>query len=111
MDQVIELAKRLGKQLSAHERTAELKRAQQGVDSDSDAGELVKSYQKQMQRIAELEKDQKPIEVADKQKLRDLEEKISINPALSNLTRRQVDFVEMMRKVKEAIDSELQVSI
>ena len=111
MDQVIELAKRLGKQLSAHERTAELKLAQQGADSDSEAGELVKSYQEQMQRIAELEKEQKPIEVADKKKLRALEEKISMNPVLSNLTRRQVDFVEMMRKVKEAIDDELQISI
>jgi len=111
MDTVIELAKRLGKQLSAHERTAELKAAQQAADGDSEAGELVKSYQEQMQRITELEKGQKPIEVADKQKLRDLEEKISLNPALSDLTRRQVDFVEMMRKVKEAIDGELQISI
>ena len=111
MDTIVELAKRLGKQLSAHERTAELKAAQKAADSDSEAGQLVKSYQEQMQRIAELEKEKKPIEVADKQKLRDLEEKISLNPALSNLTRRQVDFVEMMRKVKEAIDGELQVSI
>ncbi len=111
MDHVIELARRLGEQLSKHERTMELKAAQQAADADSQAGELVKSYQQQVDRIATLEKGQKPIEVTDKQKLRDLEEKISLNPALSNLTRRQVDFVEMMRKVKEAIDGELQVSV
>jgi cell fate (sporulation/competence/biofilm development) regulator YlbF (YheA/YmcA/DUF963 family) len=111
MDQVIELARRLGEHLSKHDRTLQLKAAQEAVDGDNEAGEMVKSYQQQMQRITELEKAQKPIEVTDKQKLRELEEKIAINPVLSNLTRRQVDFVEMMRKVKEAIDSELQISI
>ena len=81
------------------------------VNDDGDAGELVKAYQAQAERMAELEKSNKPIEVEEKRKLAELEEKIGTHPTLAELTRRQVDFVEMMRKVKQAIDQELQIDL
>ena len=109
MDQLIELARRLGKQIAAHERTVLLKKAQKEVDTDTEAQQLVKQYQEQTQKIHDLEQQQKPIEVSDKHKLCDLEEKISLNPRLSELTRRQVDFVDMMRKIKKNIDDQLEV--
>lgn len=111
MDQLIELAKRLGRQMAAHERTTLLKQAQQSVDDDKEAAELIKAYQAQAERIAALEKENKPIEVDDKHKLTELEGKLGTHPTLAELTRRQVDFVEMMRKVKQAIDIELKIDV
>ena len=111
MDHLIELAKRLGKQMAAHENSQLLKQAQQNVDSDALAKELVESYQKQAQKITDLEEQQKPIEIEDKHQLSDLQQKIATHAGLAELTRRQVDFLDMMRKIRQAIDSELEITL
>ena len=109
MEQLIEMARRLGQKISQHERTTLLKQAQQEVNSDPDTARLVEQFQKQIDKIHSLEQQQKPVEVEDKHLLADLEKQISTHPQLSNLSRRQADFVEMMRKVKETIDNQLQM--
>ena len=109
MEQLIALAERLGRQIAAHERTIRLKEAQKTASVDTEAHALIEEYQQQGEKIRQLEAQQKPIEVADKHKLQEIEQKISINEKLKELTRRQVDFVEMMRKVKQAIDNQLQM--
>ena len=111
MDQLIELAKRLGKQIAAHENSQLLKQSQKTVDHDARAKDLVENYQKQAQKIADLETQQKPIEIDDKHKLRDIQQKIAAHTGLAELTRRQVDFLDMMRKIRQAIDSELEITL
>ena len=111
MEQLIEMAQELGEKIAVHERTIRLKQAQKQVSDDSQASQLVQDYQKQAQRLSELESQQKPIEVEDKRLLRELEEKISTHPTLTELTRKQVDFVEMMQKVKQAIDDQLKIKL
>lgn len=110
MEQLLELARRLGRQIAAHERTVLLKKAQEAADQDPQATELVKAYHAHMEKIHKLEEARQPVEVADKHRLQDLEQQISMNPALKDLSRRQVDFVEMMRKVKQSIDGELDLN-
>ena len=109
MQELIAMAQQLGKKLAAHERTAALKAAQKATNDDPETSTLVQDYQKQMEKIQQLEQEVKPIEPEDKHLLADLETKISTNALFSELTRRQTDFVEMMQKVKQAIDNELQV--
>ncbi len=110
MEQLIESARQLGRKIAAHERTVLLNKAQKAVNEDSEAGGLIGEYQQQAEKIRKLEQEQKPIEVEDKHKLKEIEQKISINDKLKELTRRQVDFVEMMQKIKQAIDNQLQVT-
>ena len=109
MERLIELAQQLGKRIAEHERTVLLKQAQKEVNDDADAVKIVQDYQKQADKIHQLEREQKPIEVADKHKLSDLETQISTHPKLAQLTKRQVDFVEMMQKVKAAIDNQIKL--
>ncbi len=109
MEQLVELARRLGKLMAAHERTVLMKKSQEAVNGDEEAKKLIEEYQRQAKKIHELERQNQPIEVDDKHKLRDIEQKISMNPNLQELTRRQVDFIEMTRKVKQAIDEQLEV--
>ena len=109
MQELITMARELGKKLAAHERTAALKAAQKSINEDPQASQLVQDYQKQVEKIQKLEQEVKPIEPEDKQLLAELETKISTNALFSELTRRQADFVEMMQKVKQSIDNELQV--
>jgi len=109
MDELISMARQLGKKLAAHERTAKLKAAQKAINDDPTANQLVQDYQKQVEKIHKLEREVKPIEPEDKRLLAELETKISTNELIAELTRHQADFVEMMQKVKQAIDNELQV--
>ena len=109
MEQLIEMASSLGQRIAAHERTTLLKQAQKAVNEDTEAGGLIKQYQQQAEKIGQLEQEQKPVEVVDKQRLREIEQKISTNEKLKELTHRQVDFVEMMHKVKQTLDNELQL--
>ena len=109
MENVIEMAQQLGQKLATHERTLLLKEAQKAVSADSDAVDLIKQYEEQAKKIQQLQAEQKPIEVEDKHKLKEIEEKISVNDSLKEMTKRQVDFVEMMRKVKDAIDKQLEM--
>ncbi len=109
MERLVEIARQLGKKIADHERTTLLKQAQKAVNDDPDAVEIIQNYQNQAQKIRQLELDKKPIEVADKHLLADLEAKIGTHPKLTELTKRQVDFVEMMQKVKAAIDKQIQL--
>lgn len=109
MERIVELARQLGRRMAGHERTTLLKDAQKKLDEDDQAKELMEQYRQQSERIGQLDQEQKPIEVSDKHKLTELEQKLSTNAAISELIRRQADFVEMMRKVKTTIDNELQV--
>lgn len=109
MEELISMAQQLGKKLAAHERTAKLKAAQQAINDDPQANQLVQEYQKQVDKIQKLEQETKPIEPEDKRRLAELESQIGTHPMFADLTRRQADFVEMMQKVKQAIDNELQV--
>ncbi len=108
MEHLIELARRLGKQIAASERTELLKKAQGTLREDGQAGQLLEDYRVHVQKIQGLEKANKPVEVEDKRKLQELEGQIAANGVIGELTRRQADFVELMQKVKEAIDGELQ---
>ena len=108
MDKVIELARNLGREIAADERAISLKKAQEALNQDKEAQELIKQYQQQAEKIHQLEQQQKPIEVGDKHKLQEIELEIGKNENIKELTRRQADFVEMMNRVKETIDSELQ---
>ena len=109
MERLIELAQQLGKKIADHERTTLLKQAQKAVNDDPDAVEIIQNYQNQAQKIHQLEHEKKTIEVADKHLLADLEAKIGTHPKLTELTKRQVNFVEMMQKVKTAIDQQIQL--
>ena len=111
MADVLVLAERLGKELAQDQRTSNLKDAQKALEEDKEAQELMAEYQKQAVKMAELERDGKVIEVADKHAWAAAQEKISLNETLKELTRRQMDFVDMMRKVKEAIDKQLQIEM
>ncbi len=108
MQEVIELARKLGEMIASHPRTKALKEMQQVLDKDEQARNLLKDYQKQIERIHSLESAGKPIEVADKHALRDIEQKMANNETLKQISIKEVDFVEMMNKVKEEIDSKIQ---
>jgi len=107
MQDILDMARQLGQKIAQDSRTLNFKKAQQSLHSDPEADRLLKAYQEQAQKLQTLEKQGKPIEVADKHKLRDAELALGSNPNMQEYLRSQIEFLELMRKVREAVDKEL----
>ncbi len=107
MEQILEQAEKLGRMIALHERTAMWKQIQQQVAQEPETAEIIQGYQAQYAKIQQLQAENKPIEVEDKHLLQELEQKMMTNNSVKELTRRQMEFVELMKNVKETIDKQL----
>ena len=103
MDNVLELAARLGQEIRGHERYLQLREAEKKVMADPQATKIQEDLERQLHRIQDLEAEMKPIEVADKRELARLQQVARTHPALQELLRVQADYFEMMNKVNNTI--------
>jgi cell fate (sporulation/competence/biofilm development) regulator YlbF (YheA/YmcA/DUF963 family) len=97
-------AQALGEALAAHPAVRAHYEARRDVRADASANELLRDYQVQLDRLRQLERDRQPVEVADKHKLKDLENRVAGSEVLKRLMRTQADFVALMTQVNHAID-------
>ena len=104
MDDLIAAARELGKKIATHQRTRDFTAAAKAVAEDKEAQGILKAYQEQVEHLRNLEKSQKPIEVADKRKLADAEARVAGNEKLKNMMKQQADYLEMMHRINRAID-------
>ena len=107
MEDIIAMAERLGKAISASPQAASLRQAQAAMRADEAASKLLADFQAQTEKIARLEGEQKPVEVADKHKLEDLHKKLIATEAFKTLTAAQVEYVDVMRRVNDAIRAQM----
>lgn len=97
----------LGEALAAHPTVRDYHAAQKAARDDRTAQELVTTYQTQLGRIRTLEASGKPVEVADKQKLKTIEQQMSGSDVLKRLMRAQADYIDLMNRVNQAMDAPL----
>jgi len=107
MDNVLELARKLGQEIRGSERYRLLREAEKGVLGNPEARKIQDDLEKQLQKIRDLELAMKPIEVADKHEFSRLQELAARHPGLQVLLKAQTDYFEMMNKVNNAILMEL----
>ena len=107
MDQIIELAQRLGKAIAQSPQARSLVAVRDELAAQPQVEQLLKDYQQQADKITQLENEQKPIEVEDKHKLDELHGKLISNDLFKKLTAAQVDYVDLMRKVNGALRKEI----
>ena len=103
LDKIIAEAGKLGRSIAETAISKAFLERREQLDNDNQAQELVEDYQKQLQKIAELERAGKPIEPEDKHKLTDLQQKVASNETLKCWMKAQADFSELMGKVNKAI--------
>ena len=108
MDEVLELARRLGQAIRQHPRYALLREAEKKVLADAAAVKIQEDLEKQLHRMHDLEASNQPVEVADKRELARLQDLARSNPALQQLLKVQADYFEMMNRVNRTILTELQ---
>ena len=107
MSAILELARRLGKAIAESSEAAELRAAAEKLNADEALGETLKAYQEQHEKVADLRQANKPIEVDDKHKLSELEDRLASSEVFKRFTAAQVEFVDVMRKVSEAMHADL----
>ncbi|MFH1746279.1 MAG: YlbF family regulator [Planctomycetota bacterium] len=105
--ELIDKARNLGEAIANHDTVKSYYTARQGVQDDREAQALLGEYTLHMQRMQQLEREQKPIEVADKQKVAEFESKISSNDLLKQLMRTQADYAALMNQVNQAMETPL----
>jgi len=106
MQDILEMAGRLGKQVAADARAQRLAKARTAFDGNVEARRLIDEYERQQNKVAELEMTGKPIEPVDKRRLMDLHQQVISSPVLKDLLKAQADYVEMMALISERIERE-----
>ncbi|NIA07135.1 MAG: hypothetical protein GWP14_05790 [Actinobacteria bacterium] len=82
-----------------------LLKARRELQVDKQAHKMLEDYQEQMQKIATLEKERKPVEPEDKRMLVELQQKVASHETLKLWIKAQADFSQLMRDVNQAIAS------
>ncbi len=107
MSAIIELANRLGKAIADSPQAAALREARQGLEDHPEVKELLRNFREQSTKIMQLEAEQKPVDVEDKHKLQDLQTKLVATEVFKKFTAAQVEYIDMMRQVNEAMQKQL----
>jgi len=107
VEEITRLAERLGKAIADSPEARKLRETRGALSASPELSETLKEYQKQSEKIATLESENKPVEVDDKHRLRDLHEKLVASDIFKKYTAAQVDYVDMMRKVNDALQGPL----
>ena len=103
MSAIIELAQRLGKSIADSPQAAALRAARKELDSRPEIKKLLEDFQAQSEKLADLEQAKKPIEVADKHRLAELQDKLVGEEVFKKFTAAQVEYVDLMRRVNETL--------
>ena len=102
-----ELADKLGAEMAASKAAREFKLRRHEVAADPAAQALLQNYQTQLDLLAKKQHEGKPIEVAEKHALRDLQEKTYNHDKLKALVASQADYVEMIQQVNDILGKHL----
>jgi len=101
--EIVDAATELGAQVARHEAVVRLETTLKKLKDDVDAQRLFNDYHRHMADVGQKKEQGRPIEVQDKQRLESLQEKMVTNPVLRELQIHQMDYLDLMRRVDDAI--------
>jgi cell fate (sporulation/competence/biofilm development) regulator YlbF (YheA/YmcA/DUF963 family) len=107
MQDILDLAQRLGKAIAESPQARKLLEARRELDKHKDLLDLLKAHREQAARLARLEEEQKPIEVDDKHKLAEIETRLAAADPMKSLTAAQMEYVDLMRKVNQTLQQHM----
>lgn len=109
MDETIKIAESLGAAIAKTPQFQDLKRLETDARADKEISTLTKDYQDIMQRLTDLERNLKPIEVEDKKKFETLRTKVLASEKIQTLLKAQTEYTEMMSGINRAITAPLKI--
>lgn len=106
MDEILDLATKLGKMMAADARAVAMATARKGLEDSPSERQLLSEYESQQQKMAGLEAAGKPLEPEDKRKLADLHGKVVSSEVIKELIKAQTGYVELMSAVSRRIEEQ-----
>ena len=103
MADILALASQLGQAIADAPQAKALRAAREAMHAQEETVHLLGDYQEQIEKVAALEHDGKPIEPDDKHALKKLETRLLSRPDFKAFTEAQVEYVELMRQVNDTI--------
>lgn len=101
--QILEEADKLGQLVAQHPAVGRYRDAQRAVAGDPDAGRLLADFDRQIEALARQEQSGLPVTDAQQMQLEALQSRIVSHLKIKALNLAQVDFVDLLRKVSQAI--------
>ena len=105
--QILAEADKLGQLVAQHPAVEKYKQAQKAVAEDPDAGRAMAEFERQLETLARQEASGAGITDAQRQQLENLQSRIVSNIKVKALNMAQVDFIDLLRKVNQAIQSKV----
>lgn len=102
---ILDQAAKLGELIAEHDAAKKMDAAAKAFDSDVASQRALTDYQRFAQSLQTKAQQGQPIEVADKQKLEQLQQAVVTNPLLANMQRAEMNYLDLLRKVDGAIVS------
>jgi cell fate (sporulation/competence/biofilm development) regulator YlbF (YheA/YmcA/DUF963 family) len=105
--QILAEADKLGQLVAQHPAVERYKNAQRAVAEDPDANRTMAEFERQLETLARQEQGGMPVTDAQRQQLENLQSRIVSNVKVKNLNMAQVDFIDLLRKVNQAVQSKV----
>ena len=106
-ERILGLASRLGQTIAESTAAKALQAARQAVDADKELQQVMRDYRQQADKLRKLEQETKPIEPEDKRALEAMNQKLAASEKFKTLTAAQMEYIDLLRKVNEAVQKEL----
>ena len=97
------LAQQLGRAVARTHEATTLRDLRRQLDSQPEIMKSLDEFHQHSDRLAQLEAENKPIEVADKRKLQELHSRLISSDLFKRYTAAQMEYVELMRQVSDAV--------
>ncbi|MEA2734350.1 MAG: hypothetical protein QOE14_801 [Humisphaera sp.] len=106
-NQILAEADKLGQLVAQHPAVERYKSAQRAVADDPDANRTMSEFERQIETLARQESTGMPVTDAQRQQLESLQSRIVSNVKVKNLNMAQVEFIDLLRKVNQAVQSKV----
>jgi cell fate (sporulation/competence/biofilm development) regulator YlbF (YheA/YmcA/DUF963 family) len=104
VDEILDLATRLGQRIAADPRGRQMADARATLDGSLQDRQLLQDYETQQQKVHELEASGRPIEPDDKRRLADLHSRVISSSVIKDVLKAQADYLELMTLVSQNIE-------
>lgn len=102
-EDLLKRAHELGDLIAEHPTAKKLEDVLRRLQADVEAQRAMNDYNRHLQALGDKEAQGRPIEVADKKKLEQLQNAVIKNAVLRDFQVAQMDYLDLMRRVDEAI--------
>jgi cell fate (sporulation/competence/biofilm development) regulator YlbF (YheA/YmcA/DUF963 family) len=101
--EIVKAAQDLGKLIATHDAAKHFEQAMHTLEQDVEAQRALSDLNRLSEKIAQKEAQGQPIEVAEKRQMDQLRSKVIANAVLQQVQMAQMDYLDLMRKVDEAM--------